>query len=95
MRKQPICDPKELALSEEIERGEWRSKSLTAEDKERYRQYAAHTRSLGEKRQTTIRFALNDLATVKAKSKELGVSYQNIIQALVHQYAAGKIKLEI
>lgn len=95
MKKQPVYDPEELELLEEIERGEWQTKPLTIEEKERYSQYAAYTRSLGEKRQTTIRFALNDLAAVKAKSKELGVGYQNIIQALVHQYATGKIKLEI
>lgn len=29
------------------------------------------------------------------KSKELGIGYQNLIQTLVHNYATGKIKLEV
>ena len=34
-------------------------------------------------------------AALKAKAKELGIGYQNLIQALVHNYATGKIKLEL
>jgi len=37
----------------------------------------------------------SDLAVIKSKLKELGIGYQNLIQALVHNYATGKIKLDI
>ena len=47
-----------------------------------------------DKRQTTIRFSVSDLAIVKAKAKDIGIGYQNLIQALVHNYAMGKVKLE-
>ena len=44
---------------------------------------------------TTIRFSVRDLAIIKAKAKEMGIGYQNLIQQLVHNYAHGKTKLEI
>ena len=87
MMKPPFCN--------EIENREWIDKPLSKNEREAYQNHAKYTKSLQEKRQTTIRFAISDLAIVKAKSKELGIGYQNIIQALVHNYAAGKIKLEV
>jgi len=50
---------------------------------------------LQEKKQTAIRFSVSDLAIVKSKAKEIGIGYQNLIQALIHNYAIGKIKLEV
>jgi predicted DNA binding CopG/RHH family protein len=35
------------------------------------------------------------LAFVKARAKEMGIGYQNLIQALVHNYVKGDIKLKI
>jgi len=93
--KRMILDNEEREILEEIERGEWKDLSLDEEEKERFKEAAAYTRSLQEKRQTTIRFSVADLAVVKAKAKELGIGYQNLIQALVHNYAKGKIKLEL
>jgi len=46
-----------------------------------------------EKKQTTIRFAVSDLAIIKARAKEMGIGYQNLIQTLVHNYAHDKTKL--
>jgi len=60
-----------------------------------YKESAKYTKSLSEKKQTTFRFAVNDLVAVKAKAKDLGIGYQNLIQALVHNYATGKLKLEV
>jgi len=81
-----IYDNEELALLDEIERGEWQDVPLSEEEKEFYAQNAAYTKSLNEKRQTTIRFSVRDLAIIKARAKELGIGYQNLIQALVHNY---------
>jgi predicted DNA binding CopG/RHH family protein len=88
-------DAEEAELLAEIATGEWQATPLNSAEQQQLKQSAAYTKSLQEKRQTTIRFSVNDLAAVKAKSKELGISYQNIIQALVHNYATGKIKLEL
>ena len=88
-----VYDAEELALLDEIENGRWQDAPLTDNEKERYAQSAAYTKSLQEKRQTTIRFAVSDLAIIKAKAKEMGIGYQNLIQTLVHNYAHDKMKL--
>ncbi len=87
-------DSEENELLNEIEKGEWISKPLSKQERQIYQSDAKYTKSLQEKRQTTIRFSVSDLAVIKAKSKEMGIGYQNLIQALVHNYATGKIKLE-
>jgi predicted DNA binding CopG/RHH family protein len=92
--KDIILDNEELQLLDEIESGEWREVELSKKDIDNYKQSAKYTKSLQEKKQTTIRFSVSDLATVKAKAKDLGIGYQNLIQALVHNYAIGKVKLE-
>ncbi len=88
-----IYDAEELALLDEIERGEWVSTALTKKQSDTYAQSAAYTKSLQEKKQTTIRFAVSDLAIIKARAKEMGMGYQNLIQALVHNYAHDKTEL--
>lgn len=95
MKKKIIYDNEELELLEEIERDEWTSQELSQNEIEKYQQSALYTKSLNEKKQTTIRFSTQDLAIIKAKSKEIGIGYQNLIQTLVHNYAIGKIKLEV
>jgi predicted DNA binding CopG/RHH family protein len=95
MKNNPvILDNEELNLLAEVNRGEWKDNPLSCEEIDSYREAAKYTRLLQEKRQTTIRFSVSDLAIIKAKSKEMGIGYQNLIQALVHNYATGKIKLE-
>ena len=88
-----MYDAEELTLLEEIENEAWQDTPLTQKEKERYAQSAAYTKSLQEKKQTTIRFAVSDLAIIKAKAKEMGMGYQNLIQTLVHNYAHDKTKL--
>jgi len=90
-----ILAPQEEELLNEIEDGEWQQTPLSKEEKASYAQSAAYTKSLQEKRQTTIRFAISDLAIIKAKAKEMGIGYQNLIQALVHNYAQGKTDLKL
>ena len=95
MKNNPIIlDNEELNLLAELNKGEWADKPLSKEELDSYQKSAAYTRLLQEKRQTTIRFSVSDLAIIKAKSKEMGIGYQNLIQVLVHNYATGKIKLE-
>ena len=89
-----ILDKEEFDLLNEIERGEWLDDPLSSQELDSYSEAAKYTRLLQEKKQTTIRFSVSDLAIIKAKSKEMGIGYQNLIQVLVHNYATGKIKLE-
>ena len=93
--KKMHLDNEEEALLSEIEAGIWQDKPLEKKEREAYQNHAKFTKALSEKRQTTIRFSISDLAVLKAKSKELGIGYQNLIQALVHNYVKGNIKLEV
>jgi len=95
MKSKFLLDKEELEILESIENNELIDVPLTKEEKERLSKYAKYTQSLNRKKQTTIRFDIRDLAIIKARAKELGIGYQNLIQALVHQYAIGKIKLEL
>ena len=90
-----IYDQEELELLKEIEADEWIDTPLTKAERTAYAQNAKYTKSLQEKKQTTIRFSVQDLALIKAEAKELGIGYQNLIQTLVHNYVTGKIKLGI
>ncbi len=88
-----IYDNEELEILNEINNAEWLDVPLTKKESEAYAQSAAYTKSLQEKKQTTIRFAVSDLAIIKARAKEMGIGYQNLIQALVHNYAHNKTTL--
>ena len=89
-----ILDNEEMELLSELEADKWLDKPLSSIELKTYQESAKYTKSLLEKRQTTIRFSVSDLAIVKAKAKDIGIGYQNLIQALVHNYAIGKVKLE-
>ena len=96
MKKEAIIyDQEELELLEELEAGEWVDAPMSEHEQKEYAQNAKYTKSLQEKKQTTIRFSVQDLAMIKAQAKEMGIGYQNLIQTLVHNYVTGKIKLGI
>ncbi len=48
-----------------------------------------------QKKQISINMKQSDLDFLKQRANDIGISYQNIIQALVHNYATGKLKLTI
>jgi predicted DNA binding CopG/RHH family protein len=50
---------------------------------------------LDAKKQISINLKLSDLEVVKAKARTIGISYQNIIQTLVHNYANNKLELRL
>lgn len=50
---------------------------------------------MNQKKQITINMKQSDLDFVKQRAKDIGISYQNIIQALIHNYAHGKVELKI
>ena len=50
---------------------------------------------LKQKKQISINMKRSDLEFVKQRANDIGMSYQSIIQALVHNYATGKLKLNI
>ncbi len=48
-----------------------------------------------KKKQISINMKQSDLDFIKQRANDIGISYQNIIQALVHNYANGKLKLQL
>ena len=48
-----------------------------------------------EKKQISINIKRSDLDFVKQRANDIGISYQNIIQALIHNYSTQKITLNI
>ena len=48
-----------------------------------------------EKKQISINIKKADLDYIKQRANDIGISYQNIIQALIHNYSTQKISLNI
>ncbi len=65
-------------------------------DNEALKQEASRTLEyLNEKKQISINLKRADLDYVKQRAKDIGISYQNIIQALVHNYRTHKLELKL
>jgi len=90
-----VLDDEEQTLSDSFEAGEWQTVSLTAEEKQAYISAAQQTLKSIKKQQISIKLNSLDISIIKAKAQRTGIPYQNIIGALIHNYATGKIKLEI
>ena len=90
------ADEYEKDLIEAVESGKIVPRPI---DEERMKELQdAARRKLEEldiKKQISLKIRESDLRTIKQKAKEVSIPYQNIIQALVHKYATGQIKLEI
>jgi len=50
---------------------------------------------LNEKKQISINLKRSDLDFVKQRAKDIGISYQSIIQTLVHNYSTDKLELKL
>ncbi len=83
----------EIELLDAIENGEV---ERVAFDNDKIKQMAKKTKEYNqEKKQISINLKKADLDVIKQKANDIGISYQNIIQALLHNYATNKITLEI
>ncbi len=88
-----VYDQEELELLEAIENGNVES---VAFDNAEIKKRAAETlKYMKQKKQISINMKQADLDFIKQRASDIGISYQNIIQALVHNYATGKLKLSI
>ena len=83
----------ELELLDAIENTDMKSVPF---DNSKIKQMAKETRQYNqEKKQISINLKRADLDMVKQRADDIGISYQNIIQALVHNYTTNKITLNI
>ena len=83
----------ELELLNNIESGNIKSVPF---DNDKIKQMARETRQYNqEKKQISINLKRSDLDMIKQKADAIGISYQNIIQALIHNYTTNKISINI
>jgi predicted DNA binding CopG/RHH family protein len=88
-----IPDQEEKELLEQVEKGEF----VKAKDFEKEKEDAAFAAEnfLGKKRNINIRISEYDYLRLKRKSAETTIPYQTLVAAFIHEFAAGRIKLEI
>lgn len=83
----------ELEILEAIENG---TVEKVAFNNEEIVKMATHTREyMNEKKQISINLKRSDLDFIKQRANDIGISYQNIIQALVHNYSTNKLTLQL
>ncbi len=86
-------DKEELEIIDAIENSKLKSIPF---DNDTIKSEAKHTlKYLKQKKQISINMKQSDLDFIKQRANDIGISYQNIIQALVHNYATGKLKQQI
>jgi len=65
-------------------------------DNEQIKKMAQDTaKKINEKKQISINIKVSDLEFIKQRANDIGISYQNIIQALLHNYTTGKCELKL
>ena len=83
----------ELELLESIEENQPESVSF---DNDALKTMAGDTLEyLNEKKQISINLKRSDLDFIKQRAKDIGISYQSIIQSLVHNYSTNKLELKL
>ena len=83
----------ELELLDAVENGSVVSVPV---DNEALKEMASDTLAyLNEKKQISINLKRSDLDFIKQRAADIGISYQSIIQSLVHNYSTNKLELKI
>ena len=89
-------DAYEKELLGAVDHEDFKSSSVKEERKALLMEAAAKKLEATEiKKQISLKIRESDLSLIKSKAKEVSIPYQNIIQALLHKYATGQIKLEV
>lgn len=80
----------EQALSDSLDRGEWKSvKNLKAEQTKARK---AANNYLVKKQRINIRISETDLDLIKQKAAHQGMPYQTMIASILHRYASGHLE---
>ena len=88
-----IYDNEELELLDAIQTKDMQKVEF---DNEQIKAMAQETLSYNnEKKQISINIKRSDLDYVKQRASDIGISYQNIIQALIHNYTTQKIQVQL
>ena len=90
MNEKFIFDDGEAKLLEQIEKGEF------FEDLTEFENLKIAAKNTVEKNErVNLRINEKDLLIIKRKATENGLPYQSLINVLIHQYAEGKIVLNL
>ena len=84
-------DNYEKDILQSVEMGEWKSKGDIDDRLSQLQSYIKNQK----KQSISIQISENDIYELKKRALENGISYQNIIQMLVHQFTSNKIKLSM
>ncbi|PCI28023.1 MAG: hypothetical protein COB67_07155 [SAR324 cluster bacterium] len=86
-----MFDKEELEILEAFENDNLKQSINMEEEislaKESAKEYLTKSKNI------TIRLNMGDLHGIKAKALETGIPYQTLINALIHQYVSGQVKL--
>ncbi|MDF1874412.1 hypothetical protein JHD48_01550 [Sulfurimonas sp. SAG-AH-194-I05] len=91
--KEENLDQEEKEIVEYIENSNVKSVDNLSDEILRYSNLAKN--HISKKKAISIRLAESDLYLLKQKALSTGVSYQNLIQTLIHQYTHEKIKIAL
>jgi len=83
----------ETDILDAVEVGEYKSVDNLKEELALAKQAAKNTTA--KTKNINLRVSEADIMKLKTKSIEVGIPYQTIINALIHNYAIGKVKLSI
>jgi predicted DNA binding CopG/RHH family protein len=83
----------ELEILDDIEMGKYTSVPNLSDELLQAKKAAKNT--ITKTKNINIRVSEADILKLKSKSIEAGIPYQTIINALIHNYASGKLKLTI
>lgn len=81
-----FLDKEEQELSESVERGEWKSVSAEQKEEDLADFRTAMKNTFGKTRPISLRVNEVDLMKLKARALEQGLSYQTLMNSVIHQY---------
>lgn len=85
----PVYDPEELEIMNELEQWERTTVKNLEEEKARYAQYAKNTiNKMNRRKAISIRIFEEDLIKIKAKAQDLGIPYQTYISSELRKLVA-------
>jgi len=85
-------DDYELGLMESLHSQEWLSVPEIENEKKRYQNIAIST--IKDMQAIEINIKKEDIETIQKRSSEIGIPFQTLLSALIHNFATGKIKLK-
>ena len=80
-------DKEEKALSQSVERGEWKSVADLEDEIKKSKEYAKAT--FIKNQRMNIRIAERDLKALKVRALEEGIPYQTLVSSIIHKYLSG------